>query len=510
MRLFDILYEAQKRYGDKVAFVTTRQGEQHVITYNQYLQEAEYTALWLESLNVKPGDRVINLLVNSDDWNVLDMGVQLLGGVQVAVFLNYNTDDYKKILSETEARVAVVANPITRKLLESIKDDLPALKHIFTADEFRIARNNISHKNRAFETLRENAARIRDTELYSIYYTSGTRDTANGVMVTHRAVIKCLRFLREAYGFTQQDAAVSYLPLAHSYERAHNYVYQMCGMRVTYAENAQSVVGNLQQTSPTFFTTVPVLLENLYRNLPIDDLETSIKKFVALTGGRIRIISSAGAPLPEHLFDFFTRMGVLVMECYGTTETQIICLNRLPGGIVPGTVGEPSPHVQVKLADDGEILLKSEYMMQGYYRNPVLTAAVFDQEGWYKTGDLGRWVNQTHLKITGRKRDVFKAAHGRYISPEAIEKQLLQIKGILQVMVYPQNGHVNALVVLEPSTSVGEVHVKACIDEYNSQQPVAEQVVGVQFLSVPWTIENGELTPTMKLKRQVILARYST
>jgi long-chain acyl-CoA synthetase len=173
-------------------------------------------------------------------------------------------------------------------------------------------------------------------------------------MVTHQAVSDCLKFLNSAYGLSSSDSALSYLPLAHSYERAHNYLYQLCGLTITYAEHAQSMLGNLQESKPTIFTTVPTVIEAICKNLGNEDLIETGKQFALMTGGNLRIISSAGAALPIAVGQFIQETGIAVMECYGTTETQIICLNRLPEGIRLGTVGAPSPDVAIKIAEDGE------------------------------------------------------------------------------------------------------------------------------------------------------------
>jgi long-chain acyl-CoA synthetase len=510
MRLFDIAYTAASKYPEKVAFRTKRFGVWQEVTYRQYVKTIEQTAVFLYQQGVRPGDRVINLLANSDDWNSLDFAVQLLGAVHVAVFLNYNSADYEKIVSESEAKIVVTANPIIKLLIESLPTVKLNLHQVLSVDELREKRNSLEGYEEVLSSILQTSKDIDESQLASIYYTSGTRDTANGVMVNHQAVSDCLKFLNSAYGLSSSDSALSYLPLAHSYERAHNYLYQLCGMTITYAEHAQSMLGNLQESKPTIFTTVPTVIEAICKNLGNEDLIETGKQFALMTGGNLRIISSAGAALPISVGQFIQDSGIAVMECYGTTETQIICLNRMPEGIRLGTVGAPSPDVAIKIAEDGELLVKSKYIMQGYYKNAHLTHLVLSEDGWYRTGDMGRWVEDKFIQITGRIRDVFKVASGRYVSPENIEKALQLLPGVKQSMIHNSNNQIEAVVVAEQSMVDNKAAFEQLVEEhYNSKVPDSEKIKSVLLMSKPWTIESGELTPTMKPKRAVIIANIN-
>lgn len=519
MRLFDIPTIIAEKFPEKVAFRQKRKGEWEEITYSSYAQKVNETAAYLNSLGVRKGDKVGNLLTGSIEWNIIDMAVQKIGAVHVAILPNYNLSDYEQVINESEANLLIVGTSIGYKLLLERKSTLSGLKKIVLAETF-FEELGLFLADQTIEQMASNEhqrAGIDEDELAYILYTSGTFNKPNGVMIHSRQIIDTVDFLDEVYQFTENDSAISYLPVAHAYERAHNYVYQKCGMTVTYTENPVSFLGAAQEWKPTFFCTVPMLLINIYNKIMQSILETDrsqrlrllYEKFMDATGGRIRILSTAGAPLPQYIAEDLLDAGIQVWECYGATEAQIVCINSSTGGVKAGTVGVPAKGVTLKIAEDGEILYKSPYMTSGYYKNEALTRDIFDADGWYHSGDSGRLVDNKYLQITGRKRDIFKVVNGKYVYPEAVEKELLKNPHIAQVMVYGVQGEAHALIVpAEPYIDETHLITSAVATLYNDNVPDAERIMQITFCSNPWTIDAGELTPTMKLKREVIKKKY--
>jgi long-chain acyl-CoA synthetase len=520
MRLFDIPFIHAEKFPEKVAFRQKRKGEWEEITYGSYALKVNETAAYLYGLGIRRGDKVGNLLSGSIEWNIIDMAVQKIGAIHVAIFANYNISDYKKILNEAEVKLLIVGTPISYKQLDLNKGEFTHLNKLVMVDSFfeEVAGHcSKEAAKKSIEIVDSESVLISPNDLAFICYTSGTFDKPNGVMMGHRQMVEESAFLSTIYKNTDRDRVLSYLPIAHAYERANNYHYQYCGVTVTYAESPVSFVATLPELLPTFFSTVPIILINLYNNC-LQDVSTTDRtlklsilreRFDKATGGQIRVILSAGAPLPPHIAQDFLDAGVNVWECYGTTEAQIICINNDTYGIKAGTVGTPASGVSIKIAEDGEILIKTPFMTLGYYKNEALTKAVFDEEGWYHSGDSGQWVDGKYLQITGRKRDIFKVANGRYLFPESIEKVLLKSPQIAQVMVFGIQGEAHALIVpAEKDSSNNDSIASAIATLYNDNAPAAEKIMHVTYCATPWTIDAGELTPTMKLKRELIKKKY--
>lgn len=551
-RLFDILHKTAQANPNSIAFSHKKRGGWVAYTYSGYEQQTNALALGLLELGVQKSDKIATISPNRPEWNFIDMAVMSVGAVHVPLYPTFNKEDLKFVLENCEARFVFVAGKLLFDLVKSVQKELPHLQEVYTIDTHEGIPQNLNllvslGTRKGTHNVKERMESVKPSDVATISYSSGTYWKPVGAELSHEAIYNMAVSLSADYELTGHDKALSYLPLCHSYEKGHSYAYQMAGISISYAESMASVIKNLQEVQPTIFTSVPALLEGFFtqlvgqsngnseedkasqeaedfalaydiasRNEPKQEaIKNVLAKWKSLMGGQVRIISSAGAALPVRLTKAFWAMGIQLLECYGMTEAQIICLNHPNRGVKAGTVGPPQGKVQVKLAGDGEILVKSPYMMLGYFNNLDKTREVFDSEGWFHTGDVGQW-DETCLRIIGRKKVIFKAANGKHISPEKVENMLRKSPLIDQALVHEFEGKVNAIIV--PSRIAVERKMERLkntiereVDQYyNDTVEAAERINAFDLELEPWTIESGELTPNMKLRRKVILVKGSS
>ncbi|MCF8308803.1 MAG: long-chain fatty acid--CoA ligase [Bacteroidales bacterium] len=410
---------------------------------------------------------------------------------------------------------------------------------------------------------------VGENDWASVIYTSGTTTMPKGVILSHKNHLTNIMVTASSIGIDHTMNILSYLPLSHSYERMVNYVCMIKGLTVYYNESMGNIISNFEYVRPGILITVPLLLERIYKgiinkkqelkglskyiyklalNFALRKKDTSkqlsffdkfqrkiydklvYSKWRALMGGRVRKIICGGSALSRDIYAFFNIVGIPVHEGYGVTElAPLISFNNLEFDR-PGTVGQPLVNVKVKIAGDGEILAKGPNLMQGYYNHPELTSESIDENGWFHTGDLGYWQDANYLTISGRKKNIFKNASGTYVYPERIENQLKLssfVEHALIVGEYQQ--YLGALIVLEQDylkkwakqngieSDVEQIRqhpdLKAQIDDliktYNDQARDTHQIKAYKLLTDEWSIENGELTPSMKLKRNNLAQRYA-
>jgi long-chain acyl-CoA synthetase len=423
-----------------------------------------------------------------------------------------------------------------------------------------------------FEELKLSKERIKPNELATILYTSGTTGFPKGVMLSHHNILDNIMNVEELLVPVcgASDRALSFLPLNHIFERVISYIYIFRGVSIYYAENLDTIGDNLKEVKPNLFSTVPRLLEKVYEKIMNKGRElTGIKKnlfFWAVAvgsrfevdknmglayniqlaianklifskwrealGGNVKAIVTGAAACQVRLLKVFTAAKITIMEGYGLTETSpVISVNQFgASGRRFGTVGKVIKNVEVKLAEDGEICCKGSNVMMGYYKRPDLTAECIDKDGWFHTGDIGVWVEGQFLKITDRKKEIFKTSGGKYVAPQPIENKMKESPFIEQMIVVgPERKFTAALIVpafanlktwcekngIEATTNDQMVHhpkvqehYKAIIEKYNPQFNPVEQVKKFELLNAEWTINGGELTPTLKLKRKVIMEKY--
>jgi long-chain acyl-CoA synthetase len=570
-RAFDILTHQIAESPKKDALASKIAGQWVPISSQQLLDQANLVSLGLVSLGLKRGDKVAIISMNRPEWMLADFGISQIGATSVPMYPSITVEDYKYIFTDAGVRAVFVAD---KKLFDKVKEatqdlDIPA-ENVFTFDKVAGARHfsellEIGKKGNAAD-LDPLKAAVEPDDLLTLIYTSGTTGQPKGVMLSHDNILSNCRNSQRFVPVTKNDKALSFLPLCHIFERMVTYLYMINGVSIYYAENMDVIADNLREVKPEIFTTVPRLLEKVYDKIvakghELDGIKKSLffwaldlglkydtqkdqgflyntqlalanklifNKWREALGGNLRCIVSGGGALQPRLARVFWAAGIRVMEGYGLTETSPVIA---VGGYEPennmiGTVGPLIDNMEVKIAEDGEILTKSASVMKGYYNKPDLTAKEIDEDGWFHTGDIGELVNGKFLKITDRKKEMFKTSGGKYIAPQVIEGKLKEDPLIEQAMVVgADQKFASALVVpsfsdlkgwckrngvpdapneeLVKNEKVVKLY-KELIEKYNKGFAQWEQVKRHELLPTLWTVESGEMTPTMKVKRKVI------
>lgn len=561
--------QAEKIYPEIPAFFHKKSGDWNNITYAEYAAKAKQLAKGLIASGVKRNDKIATFSNNRPEWNILDMAIAMCGAIHVPVFPNYNNSDLLYILEHTEITRVFVSNKTLYNVVSNIADQIDRIKEIYLIEssDSTICLDDIYKKADEIseEVLEKLMTEISINDIVSIYYTSGTGGKPKGAMVMHQNIVEMVKSMAEIYFLNKGDKTLSYLPLSHSFESAHSYIYQFSGVSVYYAESVASVEANLTEVRPVMFLSVPQLLEKVHasiRNYIENSLESDkaeeayqfainyhpenkekiyIKQYKEFYNnfychwkekfcGDVKRISAGGAALPEYLTRLFFAFDIFVLEVYGLTETYAVAVNSLQHGYKIGTVGVPDKNVEVKIAEDGEILCRSPYIIKGYYKDEEQTQLAFDSEGYFHTGDLGEWIEDKFIKITGRKRDVFKVASGIFISPEVIEKQLRKSPYISNVLIVGKDKEFLSAVIVPDFDALtdyclqkkynlvnwkillNDLEIKALfqqsINEYNRNVWGAGQILKFKLIEDKWSVQSGEMTPTMKLKRQYLTEKY--
>jgi long-chain acyl-CoA synthetase len=577
-RLFDYLTVQAAERPDQafLASKVTENGQKiwKSYTFREVADICDRVSQALINMGIKRDDKIALCCPNRPEWNFLDIGCMQIGAMLVPLYPTASTNDFKFICTDAEVKLAFAADKDLYNKIRSFKEEIPSLKEIYTIDEVPGAPNwkSIIEGITATPDVAAAKASVQEKDLATIIYTSGTTGNPKGVMLSHYNIVNNLKGTDEILPFHATGKALSFLPLSHIYERVGFFGYLKNAMHIYYAESMDTIAENLKEVQPFVFTTVPRLLEKVYEKIMEKGNElTGVKKWLfewsldignryelnkdlglsyriqlALArklvftkwqealGGKVEFIITGAAPLQARLGRLFSAAGVVVLEGYGLSEASPgISVNRVEEqGRLIGSVGIPLPNVHVKLAEDGEILMKGPNVMVGYYKRPDLTAEVIDEEGYLHTGDIAEWVDGKFLKITDRKKELFKTSGGKYVAPAPIENKLKESRYIEQVMLVGDNQKfVTALIV--PSflhlqqwakdngisyesnkQIIGNEKIKALINSEigvtNKEFGHVEQVKKFELLDKEWTIEDGELTPTLKVKRKVILSRYET
>ena len=581
-RLFDIVEQRSREFPDAPMLSAKENGTWRIYPSKEVWEMAVSLSRGLLNLGISSEiltpvaqEKIAVISPNRPEWIITDVAVQLTGAVLTPIYPTISPAELSYVLRESEVRYVFVANAEIYERFKEAFQQIPTLVHIYTFDavpEVTHWKTLFSANNKVNETI---TSRIVPETLASIIYTSGTTGDPKGVMLTHKNIVSnvqdCMPYL--SFG-GKNSRALSFLPLNHIFERMVTYVYLQGGVTIYYAESMDTIGLNLREVKPIVFTTVPRLLEKVYERIMNTGLELKgIKKalfFWALNlgkkydnhsqgslwyqlqlaianalvfrkwrealGGNVKAIVIGSAATQERLVRIFTAARIIIMEGYGLTETSpVISVNRFETeNRRIGTIGPLIQHVEVKLAEDGEILTRGNNVTIGYYKHPELTREVLDKDGWFRTGDIGAWVEGRFLKITDRKKEIFKTSGGKYVAPQVLENKMKESPYIEQMMVVGDGRKfVSALIVPSfvqlrkylrdnfPNIIVPEkneqlitmkevaAQMQKQVDKYNPLFSHPEQVKKIALLAHEWTIDSGELTPSLKIKRKVILHKFS-
>lgn len=522
---------------------------------------------------VEGRDKVAIICKNRPEWLMLDMAVQQAGALLTPIYPTINVNELEFILNDAKVKLAFVNDEELYLKVMSLKAKVPSLTEIFTFEHVTNARHWKEVTTLATPTLhaqvKEVAATIDYKDLATIIYTSGTTGTPKGVMLSHENILSNVIDSMPCFPPGENMRALSFLPLNHIFERMVAYLYLFRGIPIYFAESLDTIADNLKEVKPSMFTTVPRLLEKVYDRIMQKGNElTGIKRKLFFwahslaekfeinknqgfwyntqlaianklifskwregLGNQIKCIVTGGAACQVRLIRIFTAAKIVIMEGYGLTETSpVIAVNRFQEkDRMFGTVGPLIDHVEVKIAEDGEILCKGPNIMVGYYKRPDLTNEVIT-DGWFHTGDIGMLVENKYLKITDRKKELFKTSGGKYVAPLAIENKLKESPFIEQVMIVgPERKFVGALIVpaipylrdwaraqgITAGTDTELIRdpkvlvlYRDLVESFNKYFNHVEQVKKFELLPVEWSVDTGELTPKLSMKRKVITEKY--
>ncbi|MBE9667382.1 long-chain fatty acid--CoA ligase [Mucilaginibacter boryungensis] len=518
-------------------------------------------------------DKIALISSGRPEWLITDLAVQQIGAILVPLYPNSNPKELEQILNEAEVKYVFVSNDELCGKITEVQANIPSLKKVYSFDKI----NACAHWLELLQPLQpgdtEKIKAIRDTvkanDITTIIYTSGTTGHPKGVMLTHKNILTNVLDSSKVLNQipAEHKSALSFLPLNHIFEKMCTYIYMFNGFAISYAESMDTIGPNLREVKPDIFTAVPRLLEKVFeRIMDAGQKLTGLKKKIFLwsikvaeefeinhgamyaiklaiadklvfskwreaVGGNVKAIVVGSSATPIKLEKIFTAAKIVILEGYGLTETSpVIAVNQyLPDMRKFGTVGPLLGGVQVKIAEDGEILCKGDNVMAGYYKNPEMTAEVM-QDGWFHTGDIGVLDEGKFLKITDRKKEIFKTSGGKYVAPLPIENKMKENHFIEQMMVIgSERKFVAALIVpsytnllpwckendilfINHAELVKDKRVmelfKAAVNEFNPEFNHVEQVKKIALLPNEWSVESGELTPTGKMKRKVIMEKY--
>ena len=574
-RVFDLLAHYKEKFPDqKVALAGKVNGKWREYSIDEYIEQTNIISSALIELGVQPQDKVAVISNNRPEWNILDMAITQIGAVMVPIYPTISEADYKIILNNCEAGICIVEGIAVMNKIEAIWPETPTLKKLYTfidRGKYPFFANllELGKEHPHTEEIEKRKAEVDEMSCATIIYTSGTTGVPKGVMLSHHNLMNQFKnFCQTPSPWSKR--AFSFLPVCHAYERALIYMYHYLGMSIYYAESIATIADNMKEVHPTMMCAVPRVLERFYEKIyssgkNMKGLSKSIfywamhltedykiegrtwfynfKLKIAdkLVYSKIReklgaenfdIIVSGAASITKKISGFFSAIKMPVFEGYGLTETSpvITVSNRNKYGREVGAVGQPLPGVEVKIAENGEIICRGHNVMMGYYKQPELTAEVIDKDGWFHTGDLGKFNEHGLLQITGRMKNLFKTSLGKYVNPDVVEGKFSTSGFIEQIVVLGENQKFAAALIRPdfaflkdwcksheiPFTTNEEMilneEVKKRYDrevkKLNEGLGEVEKVKKYVLIADEWTIANGILTPTLKVKRKVVMERY--
>ncbi|MEC5147380.1 long-chain fatty acid--CoA ligase [Chitinophaga sp. 212800010-3] len=579
-RLFDVIAHQLANYPKEDMLAGKEKGEWRKYSTKEVADITLRLGAGLLKLGIRAGirhneekDKIAIISPNRPEWILTDLACQQLGAVLTPIYPTISEHELSFVLNDAEARILFVSDKDLLDKVNAMRDKFPTIREIFTFNQVPGARHwteVLELANEAdFAGIEAIKQQISPDELATIIYTSGTTGTPKGVMLTHHNIMSNVLTCQPYLPVNKDAKALSFLPLNHIFEKMVTYLFLAAGVPIYYAENMDTIADNLKEVKPTIFTTVPRLLEKVYEKIMATGLELKgikralffwavnlgkqyeinknqgtwyniqlklankliFSKWRAALGGNIQAIVSGAAACQLRLLKIFTAGGIPVMEGYGLTETSpVISVNRYNiTDRMFGSVGPIIDGIEVKIAEDGEILCKGPNITIGYYKRPDLTAEAI-RDGWFHTGDIGMIIDHKFLKITDRKKELFKTSGGKFVAPQPIENKFKESPYIEQIMVVGEDRKFTAALIV-PSFSnlrswaqkrgisagsneelLSNVEVqdlfKQAVDKYNQFFNHIEQIKKYVLLPHEWTVDAGELTPTLKVKRKVLLEKF--
>jgi long-chain acyl-CoA synthetase len=579
--IVEVFERAMRVYARPDLLNYKRGGEWRSISSEEFLRRARRVALGLQALGLRRGDRAGILSESSPEWVVADVGCQFAGVINVPVYPTLAPQQVCYILDDSGARLLFVQNRAALERVRAAAGGCEGLSNVVVmegeAGEGALTLEALEARGAELEAatpglLEETSGAISPEDLATIIYTSGTTGEPKGVMLTHSNVVSNLIGTSERLAFTPEDVVLSVLPLSHVFERGAMYMYLHHGAKVYFAESIDKIGENLREVRPTLVVAVPRLYEKIYARIKDKAAEGGKAKTAILlwavrvagrwarrvvwkksvparlslqhklasrlvfskwregVGGRVRLFLAGGAALPEELGLIFYGAGLPIVQGYGLTETSPVITVNGPVDNRVGTVGRPIRHVEVRIAEDGEIETRGPNVMRGYYNKPDATREVFTDDGWFKTGDIGALDAEGYLRITDRKKELFKTSGGKYVAPQPVEQRIKRSRFVNQVVLIG-NGRKFAAALIVPDwemlRSYAQLKGLDCktpaefcrhprvidlmqrqVDSVTEDLSRFERVKRVALLEKELTVEGGELTPTLKVKRRVVDEKY--
>ncbi|MBN1649749.1 MAG: long-chain fatty acid--CoA ligase [Bacteroidales bacterium] len=578
-RTFDILTHAEANFPQESALAVKRNGKWERFSTAEYRTEVDNFSYGLLALGFDKDDKIATVSNNRPEWNFIDFGMAQIGVVHVGIYPTISETEYLHILSHSESKILIVANKDLYELLYPVFEKLDNLQEIYTIDQVKGAKNwsEISRlgKEKADEfrgILTQKKAAIKPDDLLTLIYTSGTTGLSKGVMLTHNNIVSNVKIAQKCVPYGRiGDEVLSFLPLCHILERTGNYLWQSIGAKIHYAESIETIGEDMKDIKVKMFITVPRVFEKVYDKIINKGRElTGIKKalfFWAVRlgdqlkanpaersfwynfklkianklifskwrealGGELKGVISGGAALQPRLARIFRAAGIRVQEGYGLTETSPIVSATMADypGVKWGSAGLIPDEVEVKIAEDGEILVRGENVMIGYYKDPEKTREALSEDGWFHTGDIGYVDENRMLSITDRKKEIFKLSGGKYVAPHLIENTFKESQFIENIMVVGENEKFTGALIspnfeflhnwchihkIKYRDNKDLIHLPKIIDRYQKEVEVLNksldhiaQIKVFRLVCDEWSAESGELSPTLKLKRRIVMKKY--
>ncbi len=575
-RIFDLLDAYRNEFkGLKKALSEKRSGKWKSYSADDYVRICDELSLAFLEIGIQKGDKIATVLHNSPEWNFIDMAIAQTGAVHIPIYPTISNESYEFIFEDAGVKHLMISSKEVYDRIEPILKKSPGYKGSYRIDfEADIPSFDelleIGQKSNRKTELTELKKSINTEDLNSIIYTSGTTGLPKGVMLSHKNIITNAKASAAILAQNPVKTGLSFLPLCHVYERVINYTYQLAGVETYYVHNLELIGEMIREVKPEMFCAVPRILEKTYakimskgRDLPLIskiifhwalsigsqyepwakrsawyNFKLSVarklvfSKWIDALGGNIDVVVCGGASLQEDLARQFWAAGIKIMEGYGLTETSpVIAVGQfIPEGVKIGTVGPILPGVDVKFAEDGEILTNGPCVMKGYYNRPDLDKEVFTKDGWFKTGDIGH-MEGNYLKITDRKKEIFKTSGGKYIAPQVIEikfkvspfiENIMVVgegKNFASALIVPDFDHVKSWCRVKKHKYEGpdkiiknEIiinRIQREIDEMNTKLDQTEQIKKFVLLNDEWSVDNNLLSPTLKLRRKKLEEKYS-